>query len=206
MVAKLTEREKQEISYAIMEAEKQAAAEIAVVIAPASDGYMSHVFLIGLLPGSLLAGSFWLANIITSFLLLLAIQLSVICAFSFIPFLRTSCLSIIPKNIQSHRASHRAYAEYIAVSRNVPASVPVVLLYISLAEHYAHIITGRLVNEKIAGENWDSVIKEFTAGMKKSSICDSCIKAINKIAALLTVHFPAGQNPNYIGDHIIETK
>jgi putative membrane protein len=206
MVAKLTTQEKQEISSAIMEAEKLTGAEIAVVIAPASDGYMSHVFLIGLLLGSLLACSFWFAHIINSFLIFLAIQLSVICAYSFIPPLRNSCLYFIPSNIQRHRASHRAYAEYVLVSRNVPASVPVVLLYISLAEHYAHIIPGRLINEKIPEEHWDYVVKEFIVQIHKSTVCNSCIGSIAKIAELLAPHFPAANNPNYISDHIIETK
>ncbi len=206
MVVKLTDADKQLISSAIAKAERITSAEIAVVIAPASDAYTSHIFSIGLLAGSLIATGYWFAGMATYFPFLLFIQLSVICAISCSPILRNFCLRLIPKNIQIHRASHRAYAEYMAVSRNVPASVPVVLLYISLAEHYSHIITGSLVNEKILGSIWENVIKEFTVEMQKSPVCDSCVNAIAKISELLVPYFPAGKNQNYISDHIIETK
>jgi putative membrane protein len=206
MVIKLTESDKLLISSAITDAERITSAEIAVVITPASDGYASHNFLIGLVLGGVICSCLWFLGIAVSFPFLFSVQLLVICMVVFVPFLRNFCIYLIPKNIQLHRAAHRAYSEYMTVSRNVPAFVPVVLLYISLAEHYAHIIADRAVMEKTQDEAWDNVIKEFIAGMKTSSICDSCINAINKIAAQLTGHFPASQNPNYIGDHIIETK
>jgi len=206
MVAKLTEQEKQKISSAIMEAEKLTGAEIAVAVTNASDGYISFAIVIGFMLGSLLSCGVWFFSAITSFPHLFFIQLSSICIFSFVPFLRNACLLIIPKNMKHHRASQRAYAEYMAVSRSVPAEVPVILLYISLAEHYAHIIPGRLINEKIAGKNWDNVINEFTAEIQPASLCDSCINAIRKISTLLEQDFPASKSPNYISDHVIETK
>jgi putative membrane protein len=199
----LSQENKEAISAAIREAEKVTSAEIVVVVAPVSDAYQSHIVLFGLAVGSFFSSILWAEKLLTAFPYLLMVQLAVISIFSFTPALRSFCISFIPKQILHHRAAHRAFAEYLAVSQKVSYPTPIVVLYVSLAEHYAHILPSRLVREKIPDEIWDSVIREFIATMTKTELHDACISTIQHITKLLTTHFPAGKEVNYISDKVI---
>jgi putative membrane protein len=206
MVKKLSNEAKEAITSAIMEAERKTDAEIAVVVAPASDGYQGCVLLLGLACGSLLAFALWAGKILIFFPSLLIVQFAVIALFAFTPGLRVFCARFASRQVLHKRAAQRAYEEYMAVSQKAPASVPLVMFYISLAEHYAHILPDRLVREQIPDAVWEQVISEFTASMSKAGIENACAQAISHIAKLLAPHFPYMGGANYISDQVIEVK
>lgn len=203
MVRSLTQTDKQKIAAAITEAEKATSAEIVLVVAETSDAYQYYVLLIALSAGSLLSTILWAGNLLTAFPYLLMLQITIIALFSFTPFIRNLCVRLVPKKILQHRAAHRAYGEYITITQKVPASVPVLVLYISLTEHYAHILSDRQVREKLPDTIWDSVIAELTKTVAQKGLADACIEAIEQIAMRLSQHFPAGNNSNYLSDEVI---
>lgn len=203
MVKKLSDENKKAIYSAIAEAEKETSAEIVFVVAPASDSYQSHIFLFGLLIGSFICALLWGAKIFTAFPLLFMVQIAFISAFSIIHSLRYFFIHFIPRQLLHHLAGHRAYAEYVSISQKLPASIPLVVIYISLAEHYAHILSDRFIREKIPGSVWDSVVSEFTVAITKDGLQDACTATIQKIANILAPHFPAQENENYISDQVI---
>lgn len=206
MVKKLSKGNKEAIASAIMKAESESDAEIAVVVAPASDGYQSCVLLFGLACGSALAFALWAGKILADFPSLLLAQFAVIVLFSFVPGLSGFCARFAPRQVLHKRAAQQAYEEYMAVAQKVPASVPLVMFYISLAEHYAHILPDRMVREKIPDVVWNQVISEFATSISKAGIDDACAQAISHIAKLLAPHFPYRVSANYINDQVIEVK
>jgi putative membrane protein len=206
MVKPLSPQDKQSIAQAIAEAERPTEAEIVAVIAPASDAYQSYIFLYGLIAGSLIATGLWAGKILTGFPLLLAVQLGAIALLTRVPWLHGLCLRLVPRRIRHLRAAHRAYEEYLSVSRNLPASIPIVLLYVSLAEHYMHILPSRAVRGKIPGEKWNAVIGEFTASMATKGLRDAYIGAVRHMAELLTPHFPSRDETNRVSDQVIEIR
>lgn len=206
MVKPLSPQDKQSIAQAIAEAERATEAEIVAVIAPASDAYQSYIFLYGLLLGSLIATGLWAGKILTGFPLLLAVQLGTVALLMWMPWLHRPCLRLVPKRIRHLRAAHRACEEYLSVSRNIPASIPIVLLYVSLAEHYVHILPSRAVREKIPEERWNTIISEFTASMAAKGLRDAYIGAIRHMAELLTPHFPSRDEANRVSDQVIEIR
>jgi putative membrane protein len=203
MVKSLTKQDKQAISAAITEAEKSTSAEIVLVVAETSDAYQDYVVLTALAIGSLIAGILWAENLLTEFPYLFIVQFAVIALFSCVPVLRNFCIRFIPKKIQQYRAAHRAYGEYINISQNIPATVPVLIFYISLAEHYAHIVAGRLVHEKIPDEIWDYIIDEFAKSVTIKSLPEACIEATHSITSKLARYFPADNTNNYLSDEVI---
>lgn len=203
MVKSLSQTDKQKIASAITEAEKTTSAEIVLVVSGISDAYQSYILLIALAIGSLLAGMLLTANLITSLPYLLLIQLTIIALFPFIPPIRNLCIYFVPRKILYHRAAHRAYEEYINISHNIPATVPIVIFYISLAERYAHILSDRLVREKIPDGIWDSAIDEFTKTVTAKGLTDACIEAIQHITNQLAPYFPAENNRNYLSNEVI---
>ena len=204
MVKILSKADKEAVAKAIAEAERQTSAELVAVVAPASDAYQSYLLLYGLIAGSAIGVGLWATKTITGFPLLLAIQFAVMALLSFIPWLRHLLVRLVPKRIRHHRAAHRAYEEYLIVSRHVAAQTPIVLLYISLAERYAHILTSRSVREKIPDERWNEVIGELTAALPVEGLQASCIKAIRRATGLLTPHFPEKGEAHKLGHPVIE--
>ena len=206
MVKILSPENKQAVAHAIAEAEAVTSAEIVAVVAAASDAYHTYVLLYGLMVGSAIGMGFWLSNPDIIFPFLLFIQLVVIALFSWIPWLRHQCLRLVPKRIQHRRAAHRAYEEYLVVSRHLHSSAPIVLLYVSQAERYAHILTSRLVREKIPDADWNAVIEAFVALVRKTNLQDACTLAIGRMAQLLTPHFPCVGAPHRTGRTVIEVE
>ena len=204
MVKILSKVDKEALTQAISEAERTTSAELVVVIAPASDVYQSYLLLYGLISGSTIGLALWIAKIITAFPLLLTIQLVAMALLSFIPWLRHICLRLVPKRILHHRAAHRAYEEYLSVSRHVSSETPIVLLYVSLAEHYAHILTSRSVREKIPDKNWNTIIDELTTAIPSVGIKTACIKAIGMAAKLLAPHFVERGEIHNLAHNVIE--
>ena len=85
----------------------------------------------------------------------------------------------VPEKIQYRRAAHRAFEEYLIVSRHVSAATPIVLLYVSLAERYVHILPSRAVREKISDANWNAIVQTLTFSVSSAGA-----------AKLLAAHFP----------------
>jgi putative membrane protein len=131
----LSKTDKEAIVQAVAEAERATSAELVTVVAPVSDTYQSYILLYSLIAGSVIDIGLWEAKLVTGFPFLLAIQLAIMTIFFLIPWLRQLFICFVPKRIRHHRAAHRAYEEYMIVSRHVSAGTPILLLYISLAEH-----------------------------------------------------------------------
>jgi putative membrane protein len=189
MVKILSQPDKDAIAHAIVEAERSTSAKLVAVVAPASDVYQSYFLLYGLIIGSAIDIILWALKLITAFPLLLAIQLAVIALISFIPWLRHLLIRLVPKHVRHRRAAHRAYEEYLIVSHHTSVTDPIVLLYVSLAERYAHILTSRSVREKIPDNHWNEVIGKLTADIRAEGLRNACIKTIQHMTELLIHHF-----------------
>jgi putative membrane protein len=136
--------------------------------------------------------------------LLLGIQWVAVTVFSLVPWVRQVCVRLVPKRIRHYQAAHRAYEEYLNVTQHVLATTPIVLLYISIAEHYAHILTSRSVREKIPGERWDNIIATLTTSIRSEGLCTASSKAIGQMAELLSPHFPDDGEEDKFSHSVIE--
>ncbi|MDD4615849.1 MAG: hypothetical protein PHW76_01855 [Alphaproteobacteria bacterium] len=190
MVKRLTKEDGQAIQNAVKEAERQTSAEIVVVLAPASDPYDDYILLFGLIAGSIAAIAFWIAKWIMTITGFVAIQFCVLAFIWLGAWLRTGFLRFVPPRIQRHRAANRAAAEFADISRRLKPATPLVVFYVSLAEHYIHIVTNSVVREKIPDSSWTDILETFKSSMKKSTVRAECIAAINAIASRVSPLFP----------------
>jgi putative membrane protein len=204
MVKKLTGEEKNAISAAVAEAERRTSAEIAVVVSPSSDAYQAYLLLYGFASGSILAALLWWTKTLTPFPALLAIQGLSMAIFAFAPFLKEPCLKLLPAKLLHYYAARRAALEFQSLSRHVPAERPIVLIYVSLAERYAHIIHSRAIGLKIPAPAWETIISELTALMKSTGLQQACVAAVGRVASTLSPHFPDKGEPNAISDSVVD--
>lgn len=193
MVMSLSDADKELIAQATARAEQASAAEFAVVIARASDEYWAAALFCGLVVGCLIAlvKMHWFHAVDFPMLLSLVPATSIV--FLAVPFLRHACLRLLPPTMLMQRAAQRAAAEYVNLVHHLPPYVPVVLLYISLAERYVHIYTSREVREIIPDKDWDAVVATLTASAKKEGVRVAIIKAIDHGAEMLAQVFPPPQ-------------
>lgn len=204
MVKPLSAADNKAVERAIAEGERLTSAEIVVVIASASDSYQSYLSLYGLCVGSVIGLGLWKQNLVTAFPWLLMLQCGVISLLLFVPWLRGWGVRLVPRRVKHHRAARRAYEEYQIVARHVASATPIVLLYVSTAEHYVHILTSRMVREKLPDATWEGVIRDFTVNVTASGLREACTVAIKHITALAVPHFPERETAHNISNHVIE--
>ncbi len=195
MVARISSDVKDAIAAAVTAAKQRTSADIAVMVAPVSDGYQAYVLLYGFAAGSLAAAGLWWSKTIHPFPLLLLVQACAMALFAFVPALRHLCLTLVPRQVLHHHAARRAREEFLFVSRHAPPERPVVLLYVSLAERYAHVLHSRALAPKIPAGTWENFIKLFTDSMKKPGLAAACRLTVDAIAQELAPHFPAAKSP-----------
>ena len=198
MVKIFSKEEQYNIARAVEAAEQKTSAEIAILVAPASDAYFEYRFVSGFIFASVIVLLLWLApalhislpRYLHSFSILLALQTLIIVAFAWLPGLETVLRFLVPQQIMAHRSYQRATAEYFALSQHVKAKTPIVFIYLSVAERTVHIISGRIVREVLPNDIWQDCIKDLTAAIRNQGLAQACIQSIGQIADLLMFHFP----------------
>ena len=61
---------------------------------------------------------------------------------------------------------------------------------ISVFERRVWVLADRGINAKVAEGQWDEVVKMITDGIKQKRLADAICEAVEKIGALLRLHFP----------------
>ena len=210
MVRIFTTEEQYNITRAVEDAEKRTSAEIAILVAPMSDPYQSYRFFSGFIAGTFIALALWalpflhirLPQMLHGFLPLFSVQAATIAAFTLMPGFHKWGRFLVPKKTLAHCSYQRAAAEYFSLSHHVKAKTPIVFIYLSMAEHAVHIISGRMVREVLPNDIWQQAVNELTAAIKNEGLAAASIKSIGSIADLLAPHFPDNGEHNALPNEI----
>ncbi len=192
------------ITDAIAKAEQGTNAEIVLVVASTSDLYFDFVLGYGILLSSLVSLALYSSGIATNFLALQGLQLIFLLLLCATPFLRRILFWIIPGRILHHRTAQRALEEFHMLHRQLPATSPIALMFVSLNERYAHIISSHAVYAKIPDERWATVINDFTAKISELGLAQSCIAAVGAIGRTLAPHFPDDGKADTFSNRVME--
>ena len=204
-MVKLTEKTRKSIEEAVATAERSTHAEIAVAVAQASDPYHFITLAYGLGVGTVIAATAWLGGITHLIAWVFGAQLATITAFMLIAPLRRACLHFAPKRLLHYRASSRAAVEYVRLTYSLPSQKPVVLLYISLAEHYVHIHASGAVLAVIAVKEWDGIVATLTREIGTDGFEKAVTKCVQNADEMLKAKFPSG-SPHTELPNVIELK
>jgi len=196
MVKIFSPSEAEYIAQATTLAEQRTSAEIVTVVIPKSDRYISEMMFYGFILGSVIAFVLWEIKGLTNFPVIFLIQLLCMLILPLMPGIYKVFLYFLPKKLLFHRASHLGAEELLAIMQKVPPQTPVVLLFISLAEHYIHLFTNPVVKNGIEDKHWDELINRFTVKLKVQTLTQTCSESIAEIADILEPVFPddAGKN------------
>ena len=176
---------------AIRAAEAQTAGEIFCVITHASSSYrlvpVAWAALVALLiPLPLIYFTRWPAGAI--YLVQLGAFI-VTAAILSVPAVR---FRIVPKQAKHRRAHAEAVRQFLAQGLHLTERRTGVLIFASVAEHYAEIVADSGINAKVRPTDWEAAVTAMIAAIKDGRPADGFVAAVERCGALLAQHFPPG--------------
>ena len=76
------------------------------------------------------------------------------------------------------------------------------LIFVSLAEHYARIIADEGIAQKVHNAEWQAAIDSLTGHMRDGRIAAGFIAAIERCGDVLAAHAPPDGSPNALPDRL----
>ena len=224
MVMRFSEADHRQVSEAVTRAELASDAEIATIVAEKSDSYhdvgLHYAVLAMLLVPALLAAlpqstvdwgmSLFLgwsaavtrgALMLFLFVKLAAVFLIVRYALAYMP-LR---MALTPRSTKTRRVRRRAVELFRVAAERRTVGRTGVLLYLSLREHRAEIVVDEAILGKVAPEVWGEAMADLIEEVKAGRPGAGMAKAVERIGAVLTEHFPkTSADQNELPDRLIE--
>jgi putative membrane protein len=197
----LTEDDRTAITAAIREAEKQTRGQIVCVLARSSSDYSAvpiewAAVLALIVPWPLIY--FTQLSVQRIFLLQIVVFILAVVILSWSP-LR---IALVPHAVRRARA-HRAAIEqfYLRGLANTKHRCGV-LIFASMAEHYARIIADQGIADKTSRADWQAAVDTLTQHMHEGRIAAGFVAAIERCGAVLAAHAPPADPPDQLPDRI----
>lgn len=200
----ISQAEKTRIIEAITVAEAKTAGEIFCVIAHASSGYslvpVAWAALVALaVPAPLIYLTTWPAGLI--YLVQLAAFIVTAAVFS-LPAIR---FRVVPNQAMRERAHVEAMRQFLAQGMHLTEHRTGVLVFVSVAEHYAEIVADSGINAKVAPAVWQDAVDAAVAAIREGRIGDGLVAAVERCGAVLAEHFPPGAiNRDEVPNKVVE--
>jgi putative membrane protein len=200
----VTKEDHERISAAIREAEKRTSGQIVCVLAHSSSDYANVPILWA---SALALISPWPLIVLTQWSVqrIFLIQLLVFIVATLIFLLTPLRLALVPRSVRRARA-HRAAVEQFVVRRVAHTRDRTgVLIFVSLAEHYARIIADEGIAQKVAGTEWQAAVDVLISDARAGRIADGFCAAIERCGAVLAQHAPPTGSANELPDRLYVT-
>ena len=220
---RLSQSDHDQVSAAVTAAEAGTDGEIVTVVASQSDSYhdvglhwavLAMLLVLALLaawPGlsqsiHALVGDSWTpanpGELFTIALVLAALTFVVArIVFAWRP-LRTL---LTPPSTKARRVRRRALVLFRTAAEKRTRAATGVLLYLSLDEHRAELIADESIHSKVAPEIWGEAMADLVEEVKAGRPGAGMAKAVERIGAVLTEHFPRSPGDrNELPDRLIE--
>jgi putative membrane protein len=196
-----TKAQHEAVAAAIRAAEQKSSGQIVCVLARASSAY-AHVPLLWasalalITPWPLIDFTPWSVQRI--FLAQLVVFLVAAVVFS---WMRLRLL-LVPRAVQRSRAHHAAIEQFVVRRVAHTKNRCGILIFVSLAEHYARIIADDGIAQKVPNAEWQSAVDALIAHMRGGDIAAGFTAAIERCSAVLAAHAPPDGSPNELPDRL----
>jgi putative membrane protein len=200
----LSDAERARVIEAIRMAETRTSGEIYCVFARSSSSYrvfpLAWAAVVALLvPLPLIYLTAWPAGVIY------ALQLAGFLAALFGLTRERIRYRIVPPRTKRERAHQEALRQFAAHGLQHTQLRTGVLIFVSIAERYAEVLADAGIDQKVSRDVWDDVIGTLTSAFGSGRPADGLVGAIEKCAAILAQHFPAGAiNRDELPNAIVE--
>lgn len=185
----ITQADHDAVAAAIAAAERRTSGEITVVIAQAASGYSAY----GLVWATLGALSVpWLLLVFTELSAhrIYAAQLAVFLALFVVFSWPQARLFVVPKRILRASAHRAAMEQFVLRGVTRTRERTGVLVYLSLAEHYARIIADDGIAAQVKREEWQAAVDLLVAAARAGRPVEGCVAAVGACGEILAARFP----------------
>jgi putative membrane protein len=187
----ISDAEQKPIVEAIRAAETKTAGEIFCVIAHSSSSYrlvpIAWAALVSLVvPLPLIYFTSWPAGVIYMFQLAAFIVTALVLSPPAVRY------RIVPKRAMHRRAHAEAMRQFLAQGLHLTERRTGVLIFASVAEHYAEIVADAGINAKVGRDVWEAAIATLIAAIKDGRPGDGFVAAVEQCGSVLAQHFPPG--------------
>ena len=185
----ISSQDRDRISAAIETAEQKTAGEIVCVLMHSSSTYSYAPVLWTSLVALF---SPWLLVAFTNLSVarVLACQILVFIVVGFALSWAPLRLALVPRPVKRTRAHRAAMEQFFARGVNRAKNGMGVMIFVSLAEHYAHVIADDGVAAKVDQREWQAAVDSLTGQIGAGRIADGFIIAIERCGAVLAQHAP----------------
>ena len=185
-----TLKEQEALTEAIAAFERETSAELVVVVAEQSDSYMDIAYSWSLAISSLVVWGLWFGHLLHAFPALWMTQgIAFLVALIFLQEGRFSA-KLAPKNVQMKHARFAAAAQFTLKQMTQTTGKTGIMLYISLAEHYAEIRADQSVNQSVSEDIWDRLLSPLIRAIPEHGLAHALQDMIRESAATLKPYLP----------------
>jgi putative membrane protein len=111
-------------------------------------------------------------------------------------------LWLVPRPLQRVRAHRAALEQFVVRGISRTKNRTGVLIFVSLAEHYARIVADEGIAAKVKHAEWQEAVDTLTARMHEGRVTEGLIAAVERCGAVLAIHAPADGSPNELPDRL----
>lgn len=114
-------------------------------------------------------------------------------------------MALTPGATKSRRVRRRAIALFRASIEARTKTRTGVLLYVSIAEHRAEIVTDAAIHAEVPAETWGDAMAALVEAIRDDRPGDGMVAAIEAVGRVLATQFPhTGTDPDELPDTLIE--
>lgn len=191
------------ISKAIADAEMKTSGEIVAVVADMSDRYHYVPFLWAALAALLVPWPLihftWI-----SVQFIYIVQLLVFLALLVVLWPQNVRAGLVPRSVRRAHAHRRATEQFLTQNMHTTDGRTGVLIFVSIAEHYAEILADKGIDAKVPPGTWQAIVDQLTGDLASGTAAGGFVTAIEEAGRHLAEHFPPGtHDPNELPDHLI---
>jgi putative membrane protein len=111
-------------------------------------------------------------------------------------------LWLVPRALQRVRAHRAAIEQFVVRGISRTKNRTGVLIFVSLAEHYARIVADEGIAEKVQHADWQDAVDALTAHMRDGRITEGLIAAVERCGTVLATRAPPDGSPNELPDRL----
>jgi putative membrane protein len=190
MTHALSAEEHARIRTAIESVERETSADLALVVVRASDRYSMYPPLVAGFGALIITAILVIARPHTGGRAAILIELILLIALTVIFDWLPIRLALVPTRVRHAHARQLARREFMAHSRRGAERPKLILLFVSLGEHYVEIIADPQTHALAPGSTWERIVADFLTNVKAGRTADGVLAAIEGCGAILKTHHP----------------
>ncbi len=197
----ISEADRARIAAAIHVAEQKTAGDIVCVLMRASSCY-SYAPLLWASFVALLAPWLLIAATQLSVVRILGLQVAIFFLVGLALMYGPLRMMLVPRAIKRTRAHRAGMEQFFARGITQTKSRMGVMIFVSLAEHYAHVVADDGIAARVDHTVWRETVDALTANIGQGRIADGFIAAIERCGAVMAEIAPADGTGHSLPDRI----